>query len=61
MEVITLREGIETVQALCTWLKNVPEDFALQHKEGEVMVIDVVDAQRAGRTLQLLMHSAGMA
>ncbi len=61
MEVITLGEAIEKVQGLCAWLRHVPEDYTLQHKEGEVMVVDVVDAQRAGRTLQLLMHSSGMA
>jgi hypothetical protein len=60
-ETITLREAVDTVLSLSAWLRRAG-DVSLGHKDdGGVEIADLPNAARAGRTLLLLMHTAGMA
>ncbi len=58
---ITLSDAIVVVQGLSAWLKHVPEGAALQYKVGDTIVVFTTDAPRAGRILEILLETAGMA
>lgn len=60
-DIITLEDAILTVQGIVAWLRHTRPALQLAYDEGEVRVIAVPDARRAGLVLEALVHTSGMA
>lgn len=59
-DIVTFEESCLIVEGLIAWLKRGPE-VPLIYIAGGKKIVAIKDAARAGRVLECLMHTSGLA